>query len=180
MPDRPSIPQGDNFTVNAGLFTLMGLIDHYGERLSAAAEADAFVDVVVTTAEVLALNATAIEMVAAPGAGKYLEFKKAIIHKPAGTAYAGIAATEDLAFLYTDVSGLDLAVCEPVGFLDQATAQTRHVNPQTGALAAGTVSSFVPTENAAIVLALLVGEIITGTSDLHVRVFYETHDVVVF
>lgn len=131
-----------------------------------------FVDVTITTAQLLALNATPQTVVAAPAAGKAIIFEGAVLHKPAGTAYAGIGATEDLAFCYTNGSGIDVGVVETTGFLDQATAQTRYCMPQTGALAAGTVSDFVPVAAAALVLALLVGEITTGTSDLIVRVYY--------
>lgn len=130
------------------------------------------VDVTITSAELLALFATPKQVVAAPGANKAIIFEGAVLHKPAGTAYAGIGATEDLAFVYTNGAGLDVGVVETTGFLDQATAQTRYCKAQTGALAAGTVSDFVPAANAALMLCLLVGEIITGTSDLLVRVYY--------
>jgi len=126
-------------------------------------------DLVVTTAQVLALNAAPITIVPAPGASLALIFEGAVIHKPAGTAYAGIAAGEDLSVKYTDESGLEVAECETTGFLDQTTAQTRYVRPHT---AASAISSLTPTANAALVLHLLVGEIITGDSDLHVRYFY--------
>lgn len=129
-------------------------------------------DITITSAELLALNATPISLIAAPGADKAIWFMGAVLTKAAGTAYAGIAAGEDLAFCYTNAAGLDVGVCETTGFLDQATAQARVVNPQTGALAGGTVSDFVPVANAALVLALLTGEITTGDSDLKVRVFY--------
>lgn len=129
-------------------------------------------DVTVTSAELLALSATPKTIVAAPGANKAIWFLGAVLTKAAGTAYAGVAAGEDLVFAYTNTAGLDVGVCETTGFLDQATAQARIVNPQTGALAAGTASDFTPAANAALVLALLAGEIITGDSDLKVRVFY--------
>jgi hypothetical protein len=113
-------------------------------------------NVVVSSAELLALNATPKTIVAAPGANKAVIFEGAVLYKPAGTAYGGIAVGEDLAFAYTNTAGLDVGVSETTGFLDQATAQTRYVRAQTGALAAGTVSDFTPAANAALVLALLV------------------------
>jgi hypothetical protein len=130
------------------------------------------VDKTISTAQVLALNATPIALVAAPGAGFALVFEGAVIHKPAGTAYGGVAAGEDLGIKYTDGSGLEVAACEMTGFADQATAQTRFIRPRTGALAAGTVSDLVVVANAALVAHMLVGEIITGTSAFIVRVFY--------
>lgn len=126
----------------------------------------------ITSAQLLALNATPQQVVAAPGAGKAIIVVGAVLHKPAGTAYAGIAIGEDLAFKYTDGAGLEVAVSETTGFLDQATAQTRYTHLRTAANVAGTASDFTPVANAKIVLQLLVGEITTGTSPLYVRVFY--------
>jgi len=126
-------------------------------------------DVVVSSAELLALNATPKEIVPAPGAGLALVFEGAVIHKPAGTAYGGIAAGEDLSVKYTNGAGLEVAQCETTGFLDQATDQTRYVRPHT---AASLNSALVPTANAALVLHMLVGEITSGDSPLHVRFFF--------
>lgn len=125
--------------------------------------------VTITSAQLLALNATPQTVVAAPGAGKILVFERALIHKPAGTAYAGIGAGEDLSFKYTDASGTELARVANTGFLDQATAQERHA---PGYRPASGLGGFTPTANAAIVLHLLVGEITTGDSPLYVQVYY--------
>ena len=129
--------------------------------------------VTITTAQLLALNATPIEIVAAPGAGKALIFEGMMIQKPSGTAYAGIAAGEDLSVKYTDGSGAEVAQCETTGFLDQTTDQIRYVRPHT---AASGVSQITPVVNAKLVLQLLVGEIITGTSDLNCEVLYSIVD----
>lgn len=133
----------------------------------------------VTSAQLLALNATPKTLVAAPGAGKAIIFEGMMVTKPAGVAYGGIAAGEDLSVKYTDGSGLEVAVCETTGFLDQTTAQARYTRPQTGAIAAGTVSSQAVTANAALVLHLLAGEITTGDSDLYVRVLYRVVPTVI-
>jgi hypothetical protein len=125
--------------------------------------------VTITSAQLLALNATPKAIVAAPGAGKALLFEGAALYKAAGTAYAGIAAGEDLAVKYTDGSGLQVGSCETTGFLDQATAQTRHMHPYRAASGVGDIT---PVANAALVLQLLVGEITTGDSDLKLLVFY--------
>lgn len=126
-------------------------------------------DKLVTSAQLLAMFATPVQIVPAPGAGLALVFDGIAIHKPAGTAYAGIAAGEDLTVKYTDQSGLEVAQLETTGFLDQATAQSRYAG---GFRAASGIASITPVANAALVLALLVGEIITGNSPLHVRTFY--------
>lgn len=125
--------------------------------------------VVIASADVLALNATPQEIVPAPGAGRANIFEGALIRKPAGTGYAGIAAGEDLSVKYTNAAGAEVAQCETTGFLDQATNQIRWVRAHT---AASVNSAITPVENAALVLHLLVGEIITGDSDLEIEVHY--------
>jgi hypothetical protein len=111
--------------------------------------------VTITSAQLLALNATPITLVSAPGSGKALEFVSAVVYKPAGTAYAGIAGGEDLAIKYTDGSGAQVNTSlETTSFLDQTTAQLRITRP--------IVTEVVPVANAALVLQLLVGEITTG------------------
>lgn len=126
-------------------------------------------DTLVSSAQVLALNATPITIVPAPGANLALVCEGAVIHKPAGTAYAGIAAGEDLSVKYTGAAGLEVGEVETTGFLDQTTAQTRFMRVHT---AASAISSIIPVANAVLVLHLLVGEITTGDSPLHIRVYY--------
>lgn len=133
-------------------------------------------DVQISSAEVLALNATPVELVPAPGANKAIIFEGAVIHKPAGTAYAGVAAGEDLAIKYTNAAGLDVGECEMTGFADQTTAQSRFIRPVVQGTAP--VSSFTPVANAALVAHMLVGEITTGDSVFNVRVYYRVVDTV--
>ena len=125
----------------------------------------------VTSAELLALNATAQAVIAAPGAGLAIVPVFGLVYKPAGTAYSGIAAGEDLVLKYTDASG---AICsstiETTGFLDQTTAQTRsffHLDGSPALVA-----------NAAGALHLLSGEITTGDSPLYLRINYRIVDMV--
>lgn len=126
-------------------------------------------DVTLSSAQVLALNATPITLIAAPGADKAIIVEGAVLHKPAGTAYAGIAAGEDLALKYTDGSGLQVGSAEMTGFADDTGAQTRYIRPYT---AASGISSITPVANAALVAHMLVGEITTGDSNFLLRVFY--------
>ncbi len=126
-----------------------------------------FIDVVVSSAELLALFATPKTIVAAPVAGLMNVFEGIVVSKPAGTAYADIAGGEDLAVGYVSVAA-PLATLEATGFLDQATVQTRYAPAYK---AASGVNSLTPA-NSAIVLGLLVGEIITGDSPLNCRVYY--------
>jgi len=76
----------------------------------------------ITSAQLLALFATPITVVAAPAAGFAHIVRRVQMHKPAGTAYAGIAAGEDLVLKYTNASGAQASgVIEATGFLDSAT-----------------------------------------------------------
>lgn len=137
--------------------------------LDAVGRLERHVDVTITPAQLLALNATPRTLVAAPGAGFFNVFERAILHKPAGTAYSGVAAGEDLSIKYTDAAGLELSQIEVTGFLDQATAQTRFARAHA---AASANNSITPVENAPLVLHMLVGEITTGDSNLLLRVFF--------
>lgn len=127
----------------------------------------------ITSAQVLALNATPITVVAAPkNTSLAIVVNKIVVYKPAGTAYAGIAAGEDLVFKYTNGSGaLAAGQIETTGFLDQTTAETRVVGFPG---ATGTTSGDVePVAGAALVAHLLVGEITTGDSVLEVVTYYD-------
>ncbi len=122
--------------------------------------------VTVSSAELLALNATPKTLVAAPGAGKALVLVAAELWLDyATTAYGGIAAGEDLAVKYTDASGATLATVETTGFLDATADAFRYVEPTTTA-------AVTPAANAPLVLHLLSGEIATGDSPLKLRLLY--------
>lgn len=133
------------------------------------------VTVTVTSAQLLALNATPQTILSARGAGMAIIPKRVAIRHAAGTAYAGIAAGEDLVLKYTDGSGAQCSsVIETTGFLDQTTAQIRVANgPASTGTTAGDVT---PVANAAVVLALLSGEITTGDFDLIVKMWYDVID----
>lgn len=133
--------------------------------------------VTVSSAQLLALFATPQTIIPAPGAGLAIVPTRMVIYKPAGTAYAGIAGGEDLVLKYTSAAGAQCSgVMETTGFLDQTTNQTRYVFGQgsTGA----TPSDVAPVSNAIVVLHLLVGEITTGNSPIHVRVWYDIVNMV--
>lgn len=126
----------------------------------------------ITSAQLLALNAVPITIIAAAPAGFATLFMGMALYKPAGTAYAGIAATEDLVAKYTDGSGQQVsAYVEPVGFLDQTTAQIRYVGP-VASIGTTTAGDITPASAAAVVLQMLVGEITTGTGGLIVWAYY--------
>ena len=130
----------------------------------------AIAKVSISSTLLLALNATPQSVLAAPPTGFTNVFVGAALYKPAGTAYAGIAAGEDLVIKATNAAGQQVSsVIETTGFLDQATAQLRWVGPtgSTGATAAD-----VTPIAAALVLHLLVGEITTGDSALVVWTYF--------
>ncbi len=124
------------------------------------------VTVEVTSAQLLALNATPKTIIAAPDSGFAVVPTRVAIYKPAGTAYAGVAAGEDLVLKYTNASGAECsAQIETTGFLDQAGAETRYAGMPAAAVE--------PVAAAAVVLHLLTGEITTGNTSIHVRVWYD-------
>ena len=128
------------------------------------------VDVTVTTGQLLALNATPKTLVAAPGALKAIIVEDIqLMLDYATTAYGGIAAGEDLEVRYTDGSGALVATIETTGFLDATADEYRQVFPVTTAATESVA-------NAALVLRMATGEIITGDSPLKVRVRYRTVD----
>ena len=138
--------------------------------LHAAGDADAlplyFADVTVSTSELLALNTTPKQLVAAPGAGNILVLDSAQLWLDYNTtAYDGIAAGEDLSIKYTNGSGAEVAQIEATGFLDGTADETRYVT-------AASAAAVQPVANAALVLHMLVGNIATGNSPLKVRTFY--------
>jgi hypothetical protein len=127
------------------------------------------VDTTITSAEVLALFATPIEIAPAPGAGKIIvpiDFQVFLDYNSA--AYAGVAAGEDLVFKYTNAAGVTVGTVETVGFIDQTNDEHRIVNPPT---------DYYPAVNAALVAHILVGEIITGDSPVKVRARYKIVDL---
>jgi hypothetical protein len=132
------------------------------------------VDVTISTAELLALNATAKEIIPAPGANKAVIILGAEAFMDYNSAaYDGVAGGEDLVLAYTNVSGTALAKFETTGFLDQASDQRRYASPsQYGD------TNLTPTVNAAVVAALLSGEIATGNSPVKIRAWYRIIDTI--
>ena len=123
------------------------------------------VDVTVSSAQMLALNATPQTIVAAPGSGKAIIPIAALLFLDYGTAaYAGIAAGEDLAFKYTNAAGTQIFSVEATGFLDATADALRYADAGSSLL--------TPTANAAVVLHMLTGEITTGDSPLKIRFYY--------
>jgi hypothetical protein len=130
-------------------------------------------DKLITSAQVLALNTTAIEVVPAPGAGKYLMFEGAVVFLDyAGTAYDDDAG-EDLVFTYTDKSGAEISHTADGSAFDGTADTVVFVRPLNAA-----ASVLEEAANAPICLFLKTGNWATGNSPLKVRVYYRVVDKV--
>lgn len=122
--------------------------------------------VTVSSAELLALNATPKTLIAAPASGKALILVAAELWLDyATTPYDGIAAGEDLTIRYTNASGAVLATIETDPFLTAEADAFRYVEPTTTA-------AITPVAAAPLVLHLSSGEIATGDSPLKLRLLY--------
>lgn len=154
---------GEGAKIHMASADIRGDLEQAGSVRSPVLQAD----VTITSAQLLALNATPQTIVAAPGAGlaivpagpvaavAFLDYNSA--------AYGGIAAGEDLAFKYTDDAGTELFQIETTGFLDQTSDQVRFAADPT---------LVTPEANVPVVLHMLVGEVTTGDSPLFVRFYY--------
>jgi hypothetical protein len=131
-------------------------------------------DTTISSAELLALNATAKELIPAPGANKAIIVLGAMAFLDYNSAaYDGIASGEDIVLAYTNVSGTALAKFEATGFLSATADAVRYATPTQSA-----DTNLTPTANAPLVAALLVGEVATGNSPLKIRVWYRIIDTV--
>lgn len=150
-------------------------LDHKGNLIVNLADGgSAGNDIVktITTAQVLTMFTTPIELVPAPATGFAHLLRRIQIHKPAGVAYV-VAAGTDLVAKYTNAAGGQASsVIETTGFVDQTTVQYRvaGVPGSTGA----TAGDVIPVSAAALVLHVLTANLTTGDQPLYVRVHYDT------
>lgn len=137
------------------------VLDELGENLLH------FARVNIPTASVKAMNATPVQLVAAPGAGKYIDVES--IHwwlDFAGVQYDAAAAGDALHGKYTDAAG-DSVVDSVAGDVIGGAAADYHVMVTR-------VAELIPVENAAIVAHIATGEwyAAAGDSPLKVEVRY--------
>ncbi len=123
----------------------------------------------IATGDVATMNATPVEMIAAPGAGFYIDVQS--IHwflDFAGVAYDAAAAGDTLEAKYTDGAGA--AVCDAVaGDAIGAAAADYHTK-------VAPVAEVIPVENAAIVAHINTGEWYAAAGDSPLK--YEIRYVV--
>jgi len=142
-----------------------------GGLVNAQAVQNAVVRATIANALVLGLNAVPFELVPAPGLGKTLIANKIVASKAAGVAFAA-GAGEDLAIIPTG-GAVTFCAIDSAGFLDSTADEIRFgervpANPETLDVTA--------LQNLALEATILVGEVITGDSDLIVEVHYQIFD----
>jgi len=159
--DRVVVQSGGEIDVTSG--GIMNVVDCY--KIDDESELCS-VDVTITTAQLLALNNVAVQVVASV-AGKFIV--------PLGVqsfldynsiAYSGIAANENLLLCYTSSAGVEFMEIETTGFLDQTTDQTRYSWPSSS-------GDIALVGSADVVLHLDNGEIAAGNSPLKMRIYYK-------
>lgn len=140
------------------------------------------VDVTLTSAQVLALNATPVQVIAAPATGRVRVFEGAYLYKPdtdvdgsAALAYAAIATTEDFLFRYTNGSGAVVGSNgEATGFLDTVNSRRTWIPPKVwgNGISGDATGTALATTDAKIVIQMSTGEVTTGTAQVKVRAFF--------
>lgn len=106
-----------------------------------------YATVTLTNSEIKNLAATQIELVAAPGAGKTIEFVSAVLKLNAGSE-ALTESDDNLEIKYTDASGVSVSgAIEATGFIDQTVDTYTTAVGKTDTIVAATGA-----ENQALVL----------------------------
>ena len=127
-----------------------------------------YAEVEISAAEILALFTTPKELVAAPGAGKILEFISLLLAYDWNTTAYTIGTATDLQVKYTDAAGAAVSTTEAVtGFLDGVADDLRSLDKLE--------VSVTPVVNAALVLTLAVANPTLGDSPIHAKVAYRVH-----
>jgi hypothetical protein len=166
----PGLIQSQGTTFDGPLFLRDGGLVYNDLNDGPRTLGEFFIRVTITAAQMLALNATPITVIPAPGAGRFIEFiGGSVALDYNANAYSGIAAGEDLVLRYTNGSGVIVSTTlETTGFLDQTADQVRTFK--------GIATDYVPAVNAPIVLHMTTGEITTGDSPLYLNLVFRVHE----
>lgn len=141
---------------------------HTPEELAPALSAFYTVEVPLSSAQILALNATPVSLVPAQGAGKIIIVDEILFEMTrTGTAYANGGALE---FRYTDASGAKVSADIAASIVTTGGAGVAYAN------VGGVVSSLTPVANAPIVVNNATAAFITGTGTAKVFVRYRVID----
>lgn len=123
--------------------------------------------VTVSSAELLALAATPKELVAAPGAGNFIQFLSAQLVLDYNSA-AYVESGDNFAIRYTDGTGVIVSdAIETTGFIDQTADTITNAIPIADAIVAATGAV-----DQALVLHNTGSEITTGDSPVYVTIAY--------
>ena len=138
-----------------------------GNRVTTALD-DRVAEVTVSSAELLALRATPKTIVAAPGAGKMIVFKEALVIADNGTAYT--VSTNDMVFRMVGAAGDVVSqTIDTAGLLDS----TSDIVSFCGPVATDTKTPKAEAENVALVLPTTgAGEFTTGTGVVRIKCWY--------
>jgi len=135
--------------------------------------------VTITAAQLRALRATPVTLLAAPGSGKFIEHVSSHWWMDYGTVAhsAPSNAGDDIGLRYTDGSGAVVATLEANGFIDGSSDQHRMVTG--GAATPTSAQSLAPVSNAALVAHNVGAAEFSGTGDgvLKVELFFRIRDL---
>lgn len=152
-----------DFTVTSGAVALNEAIMSYAT-------------VSLTSAQVKALAATQITLVAAPGAGKMIKFMGAVLKLVYGGSNVFTEAGDNLAIKYTDDTGVAVSqTIEMTNFIDQSADTYTNAEPAIDAIVAASAA-----ENAPLVLDNLGSEIAGNAANdntLEVSVAYRVVEI---
>jgi energy-converting hydrogenase Eha subunit E len=127
-----------------------------------------YAEVEISAAEILALFAAPKELVAAPGAGKLLEFISLVLAYDWGTVAYTIGTAGNLQVKYTDGSGVAVSTTRAAtGFLDAVADALSSLDKLE--------ATVEPAVNEPLVLTVATASPTAGDSPIHAKVAYRVH-----
>jgi len=124
-----------------------------------------YADVEITSALILAAYTKEIALVAAPGAGKFIEFVSLTLAYDYGATAYTVGSMGSWRVRYVGSATWQSASVSPTGFIDQTTDQVRISLPPT-------TSAYTPLVNTGIELVCTAADPTAGDGVIHARVVY--------